>query len=101
VSSHPHSRVTIITVKGPKSRRDLIGELTNATKAHNARYADFPDRHIYHGLYFSLPEWFNPAYAKYGFAGGGDDLYHRRSNDPNNPGFNILQRVGWAGGLAK
>ncbi|KAK7047335.1 hypothetical protein VNI00_006566 [Paramarasmius palmivorus] len=84
---------------GPK--RDLIGELTNATKAHNARYADFPDRHIYHGLYFSLPEWFNPAYAKYGFAGGGDDLYHRRSNDPNNPGFNILQRVGWAGGLAK
>ena len=31
-----------------------------------------------------MPEWFNPAFAKYGHAGGGDDLYHRRSSDPDS-----------------
>ncbi|KAK0452394.1 glycoside hydrolase [Armillaria borealis] len=39
---------------GPK--RDLIGEIVNATKATQ------PQLHT--GLYFSLPEWFNPAFAK-------------------------------------
>ncbi|ESK89470.1 glycoside hydrolase family 29 protein [Moniliophthora roreri MCA 2997] len=82
---------------GPQ--RDIIGELTNATNAYNALVT--LDKKIYNGLYFSLPEWFNPAFAKYGHAGGGDDLYHRRSSDPNNPGYNILQRTGFAGGLAK
>ncbi|KAK1221554.1 hypothetical protein PQX77_015673 [Marasmius sp. AFHP31] len=81
---------------GPK--RDFVAELLNATKSHNERN---PEEHIYHGLYFSLPEWFNPAFAKYGHAGGGDDLYHRRSSDPNNPGYSILQRTGFAGGLAR
>ncbi|KAK0192763.1 glycoside hydrolase [Armillaria mellea] len=38
---------------GPK--RDLIGEIVNATKATQ------PQLHT--GLYFSLPEWFNPAFA--------------------------------------
>ncbi|PBK81167.1 glycoside hydrolase [Armillaria gallica] len=39
---------------GPK--RNLIGEIVNATKATQ------PQLHT--GLYFSLPEWFNPAFAK-------------------------------------
>ncbi|KAK0442753.1 glycoside hydrolase [Desarmillaria tabescens] len=51
-------------------------------------------------LYFSLPEWFNPAFAKYGHADGGDDLYHRRDAE-ETPGYNILQRTGFAGGLAQ
>ncbi|KAK7047364.1 hypothetical protein VNI00_006595 [Paramarasmius palmivorus] len=81
---------------GPK--RDIIGELVNATHQHNLLHPTAP---LYNGLYFSLPEWFNPAFAKYGHAGGGDDLYHRRSSDPNNPGYYILQRTGFAGGLAR
>ncbi|KAK0237964.1 glycoside hydrolase [Armillaria nabsnona] len=75
---------------GPK--RDLIGEIVNATKATQ------PQLHT--GLYFSLPEWFNPAFAKYGHADGGDDLYHRRGAE-GTPGYNILQRTGFAGGLAQ
>ncbi|KAK7462834.1 hypothetical protein VKT23_007411 [Stygiomarasmius scandens] len=75
---------------GPK--RDLLGEILNATKANQPQ--------LYNGLYFSLPEWFNPAYAKYGHADFSDGIYHRRSDDPNNPGYNILQRTGMAGGLA-
>ncbi|THV04706.1 glycoside hydrolase [Dendrothele bispora CBS 962.96] len=76
---------------GPK--RDLIGEILNATQATQPQ--------LYNGLYFSLPEWFNPAYAKYGHADFTDGLYHRRSDDPNSPGYNILQRTGMAGGLAQ
>ncbi|KAJ7598895.1 glycoside hydrolase [Mycena floridula] len=74
---------------GPK--RDLVGEIIDATKASQPQ--------LHSGLYFSLPEWFNPAFAKYGHAGGGDDLYHP-TGDPGTPGADILQRTGFAGGLA-
>ncbi|KAJ3891702.1 glycoside hydrolase family 29 protein [Lentinula edodes] len=43
-------------VLGPK--RDLLKELFDAA-------AEKP--HIHRGTYYSLPEWFNPDYAKYGF----------------------------------
>ncbi|KAI5834341.1 glycoside hydrolase [Schizophyllum commune Tattone D] len=75
---------------GPK--RDLIAEIMLA--------ANNTQPQLHRGLYYSLPEWFNPSFAKYGHAGGGDDLYHRRSSDPDSPGYNILQRTGFAGGLA-
>ncbi|KAJ7214997.1 alpha-L-fucosidase-domain-containing protein [Mycena pura] len=42
---------------GPK--RDLVGELLSAAKERH------PDLH--RGTYYSLPEWFNPDYAQYGF----------------------------------
>ncbi|KAH8892358.1 glycoside hydrolase [Thozetella sp. PMI_491] len=38
-------------------KRDFIGELLSAVKA------SYP--HLRRGTYFSLPEWYNPAYAKY------------------------------------
>ncbi|KAH8921397.1 glycoside hydrolase family 29 protein [Atractiella rhizophila] len=54
---------------GPK--RDLLGEIVDATKKYR------PDIKI--GTYFSLPEWFNPSFAKYGHAGGG--LAHNAYNN--------------------
>ncbi|KAJ6493264.1 glycoside hydrolase family 29 protein [Mycena sanguinolenta] len=42
---------------GPK--RDLVAELLNTAKQ------QAPNLH--RGTYYSLPEWFNPDYAKYGF----------------------------------
>ncbi|CAH0052174.1 unnamed protein product [Clonostachys solani] len=42
---------------GPK--RDLLGELFDAAKTHQP--------HLRRGTYFSLPEWFNPDWGKYGF----------------------------------
>ncbi|CAI6085046.1 unnamed protein product [Clonostachys chloroleuca] len=42
---------------GPK--RDLLGELFDAAKTHQP--------HLRRGSYFSLPEWFNPDWGKYGF----------------------------------
>ncbi|KAL1835215.1 hypothetical protein VTK73DRAFT_5996 [Phialemonium thermophilum] len=39
--------------------RNLLGELFDAAE----RYQP----HLHHATYFSLPEWFNPAYAPYGF----------------------------------
>ncbi|EJD50465.1 glycoside hydrolase [Auricularia subglabra TFB-10046 SS5] len=44
---------------GPK--RDFIRELFDEAKK------NFP--HIHRGTYFSLPEWYNPAYARYGDGG--------------------------------
>ncbi|KAF8916474.1 alpha-L-fucosidase-domain-containing protein [Mucidula mucida] len=78
-------------IHGPQ--RDLVGEIINATKASQPQLRS--------GLYFSVPEWFNPAFAKYGHAGGGDDLYHREEPKAGYPGYNILQRTGFAGGLAQ
>lgn len=40
-------------------RRDLLGELFEAA----AKYQP----HLKRGTYFSLPEWFNPDFGKYGF----------------------------------
>ncbi|KAJ6579955.1 glycoside hydrolase family 29 protein [Mycena vulgaris] len=42
---------------GPK--RDLIAELLTTAKEQKP--------HLRRGTYYSLPEWFNPDYAKYGF----------------------------------
>ncbi|KAJ7467488.1 glycoside hydrolase family 29 protein [Mycena latifolia] len=42
---------------GPK--RDLVAELLDTAKARKP--------HLHRGTYYSLPEWFNPDYAKYGF----------------------------------
>ncbi|KAJ7242414.1 glycoside hydrolase family 29 protein [Mycena rebaudengoi] len=42
---------------GPK--RDLILELLDTAKTQKP--------HLHRGTYYSLPEWFNPDYAKYGF----------------------------------
>jgi alpha-L-fucosidase len=51
---------------GPK--RDIVKELFDAAKTHQPA--------LKRSTYFSLPEWFNPAYGKYGFAQYG----------PENPG---------------
>lgn len=40
-------------------RRDLLGELFEAAAKHQP--------HLKRGTYFSLPEWFNPDWGKYGF----------------------------------
>ncbi|PYH79031.1 alpha-L-fucosidase [Aspergillus uvarum CBS 121591] len=40
--------------------RDLLGELFEAAETHHP--------HLKRGTYFSLPEWFNPDFAPYGFA---------------------------------
>ncbi|KAJ6438165.1 alpha-L-fucosidase [Purpureocillium lavendulum] len=40
-------------------RRDILGELFEAAKTHQP--------HLKRGTYFSLPEWFNPDWGKYGF----------------------------------
>ncbi|TLD05922.1 uncharacterized protein PgNI_09032 [Pyricularia grisea] len=61
---------------GPK--RDLLGELFEAA----AKYHPTMKR----GTYFSLPEWFHPDWAKYGF-----DQFNRTEN----PGT-----TSWTGGLA-
>lgn len=49
-------------------RRDVVRELFDAAKTHHPS--------LKRGTYFSLPEWFNPAWGKYGFAQYG----------PENPG---------------
>ncbi|KAF2446567.1 glycoside hydrolase family 29 protein [Karstenula rhodostoma CBS 690.94] len=41
-------------------RRDIVRELFDAAKTHQPT--------LKRGTYFSLPEWFNPAWGKYGFA---------------------------------
>jgi len=43
---------------GPK--RDILKELFDAAKAYQPQ--------LHKGTYFSLPEWYNPDYAPYGFA---------------------------------
>lgn len=42
---------------GPK--RDILGELFEAAATHQP--------HLRRGTYFSIPEWFNPDWGKYGF----------------------------------
>lgn len=78
-------------------RRDLVAEIVAAAKEtqpqlHNGVGVPFLTTLLSLGarssclymlqLYFSLPEWFNPSFAKYGHADAGDDLYHRRSDVP-------------------
>ncbi|KAK0448931.1 glycoside hydrolase family 29 protein, partial [Desarmillaria tabescens] len=55
---------------GPK--RDFVGELLSTSKAEKP--------HLHRGTYFSLPEWFNPDYAKYGFDVWPGGLAHNAFN---------------------
>ncbi|KAJ7627650.1 glycoside hydrolase family 29 protein [Mycena polygramma] len=55
---------------GPK--RDLVAELFAAAKAEK------PDMH--RGTYYSLPEWFSPDFAKYGFSSWPGGLAHNAFN---------------------
>ncbi|KAL0955485.1 hypothetical protein HGRIS_001725 [Hohenbuehelia grisea] len=55
---------------GPK--RDLVAELLDTAKREK------PDLH--RGTYYSLPEWFNPDYAKYGFGPWPGGLAHNAFN---------------------
>ncbi|KAJ7236172.1 glycoside hydrolase family 29 protein [Mycena rebaudengoi] len=57
-------------VMGPK--RDLVAELLQTAKAEK------PELH--RGTYYSLPEWFNPDYGKYGFAQWPGGLAHNAFN---------------------
>jgi alpha-L-fucosidase len=58
---------------GPK--RDLLGELFDAAKTYQPT--------LKRGTYFSLPEWFNPDFARYGF-----------------DQFDTASTTSWPGGLA-
>ncbi|KAL8287828.1 hypothetical protein RB600_003654 [Gaeumannomyces tritici] len=60
-------------------RRDLLGELFSAAAEHH------PD--MKRGAYFSLPEWFNPDFARYGF-----DQFDKAL---------VPSTVSWPGGLAR
>ncbi|KAJ6486823.1 glycoside hydrolase family 29 protein [Mycena sanguinolenta] len=55
---------------GPK--RDLVSELLQTAKAEK------PDLH--RGTYYSLPEWFSPDFAKYGFGTWPGGLAHNAFN---------------------
>lgn len=55
---------------GPK--RDFVRELLETAKAEKP--------HLHRGTYFSLPEWFNPDYAKYGFDVWPGGLAHNAFN---------------------
>ncbi|KAJ7232970.1 glycoside hydrolase family 29 protein [Mycena haematopus] len=55
---------------GPK--RDLVAELLQTAKAEK------PDMH--RGTYYSLPEWFSPDFAKYGFGSWPGGLAHNAFN---------------------
>ncbi|KAK7046728.1 glycoside hydrolase [Favolaschia claudopus] len=55
---------------GPK--RDLVAELLQTAKTEK------PDLH--RGTYYSLPEWFNPDFAKYGFSSWPGGLAHNAYN---------------------
>ncbi|KAG2123005.1 glycoside hydrolase family 29 protein [Suillus cothurnatus] len=52
--------------------RDLVKELMDTAKS------DYPD--IHRGTYYSLPEWFNPDYSKYGFSSWPGGLAHNAFN---------------------
>ncbi|KAF1972248.1 alpha-L-fucosidase [Bimuria novae-zelandiae CBS 107.79] len=56
-------------------RRDIVKELFDASKIHH------PD--LKRGTYFSLPEWFNPSWGKYGFAQYGPE----RPDGTTHPGI--------------
>ncbi|KAG6809084.1 hypothetical protein H0H92_001679 [Tricholoma furcatifolium] len=56
---------------GPK--RDLVSELLSTAKKEK------PDLH--RGTYYSLPEWFNPDYAPYGFSSWPGGLSHNPFNN--------------------
>ncbi|EIW80256.1 glycoside hydrolase family 29 protein [Coniophora puteana RWD-64-598 SS2] len=51
---------------------DFLKELMDTAKS------DYPDLH--RGTYFSMPEWFNPYYAKYGFGEWPGGLAHNAYN---------------------
>ena len=55
---------------GPK--RDFIKELFDAAKANYSQ--------LHRGTYFSMPEWFNPYYAPYGFGSWPGGLAHNAYN---------------------
>ncbi|KAJ7853737.1 glycoside hydrolase family 29 protein [Mycena leptocephala] len=55
---------------GPK--RDLVAELLQTAKAEKPE--------IHRGTYYSLPEWFSPDFAKYGFGSWPGGLAHNAFN---------------------
>ncbi|KAG1794155.1 glycoside hydrolase family 29 protein [Suillus plorans] len=55
-----------------KPHRDFVKELMNTAKS------DYPD--IHRGTYYSLPEWFNPYFSKYGFSSWPGGLAHNAFN---------------------
>ncbi|KAG2032284.1 glycoside hydrolase family 29 protein [Suillus americanus] len=55
-----------------KPHRDFVKELMDTAKS------DYPD--IHRGTYYSLPEWFNPDYSKYGFGLWPGGLAHNAFN---------------------
>lgn len=57
-------------VLGPK--RDLLKELFDTAASEKP--------HLHRGTYYSLPEWFNPDYAKYGFGEWPGGLAHNPFN---------------------
>ncbi|PVH99546.1 glycoside hydrolase family 29 protein [Periconia macrospinosa] len=54
-------------------RRDLLKELFDAAKEHHPE--------LKRGTYFSLPEWFNPSWGKYGFS------QYDRPDSTSHPGI--------------
>ncbi|KAG2074850.1 glycoside hydrolase family 29 protein [Suillus decipiens] len=52
--------------------RDFVKELMDTAKS------DYPDMH--RGTYYSLPEWFNPDFSKYGFSSWPGGLAHNAFN---------------------
>ena len=56
-------------------RKDLVRELFDAAKTHQPA--------LKRGTYFSLPEWFNPSFAPYGFAQYGPE----RPGGTTHPGI--------------
>ncbi|KAG1828517.1 glycoside hydrolase family 29 protein [Suillus variegatus] len=52
--------------------RDFVKELMDTAKS------DYPD--IHRGTYYSLPEWFNPYFSKYGFSSWPGGLAHNAFN---------------------
>lgn len=58
---------------GPK--KDILKELFDAAKTYQP--------HLKRGTYFSLPEWFNPSWGKYGFAQYGPE----RPDGTTHPGI--------------
>ncbi|KAJ6499583.1 glycoside hydrolase family 29 protein [Mycena vitilis] len=71
VTKHHDGFALFDTVQlGPK--RDLVAELFAAAKVEK------PDMH--RGTYYSLPEWFSPDFAKYGFSSWPGGLAHNAFN---------------------
>ncbi|KAJ6626716.1 glycoside hydrolase family 29 protein [Mycena sp. CBHHK59/15] len=72
---------------GPK--RDLVAELLQTAKTQKPN--------LRRGTYYSLPEWFNPDYAKYGFGqwpgGRAHNAFNSSSFEPYTGSLNITDYI--------